>query len=264
MGMTFDEVLAALEPAGEAWALEAPASWFQGRTLYGGLTAALALRAAELSVPELPPLRAAQIAFVGPAAGRLRIEPRLLRRGRSVTLLGVDVHAGEGLALRALLAFGAGRPSSLAATAAGPPAAALPDACPSLWPGDGTGRPGFTRHIDQRLAGGLAPLSGAAQGELLGWVRHADPVTPGMPALVALADGLPPASFTRFVAPAAISTLTWSFDLFDPGQTHDSDWVLLHARDDGVGEGYAGQDMAMWDSAGRPLLRGRQSVAIFA
>ena len=60
-----------------------------------------------------------------------------------------------------------------------------------------------------------------------------------------------------------ISTMTWSFDLFDPAHADGSGWLLLHSRDDGVGEGYAGQDMGMWDEAGRPVMRGRQSVAIF-
>jgi acyl-CoA thioesterase len=42
-----------------------PEDWMQGRTTYGGLTAALCLKAA-LPLAGDRPLRSAQIAFVGP------------------------------------------------------------------------------------------------------------------------------------------------------------------------------------------------------
>ena len=39
--------------------------WMQGRTLYGGASALVAYTAATRAFPDLPPLRAAQVAFVG-------------------------------------------------------------------------------------------------------------------------------------------------------------------------------------------------------
>ena len=50
-------VLATLTPAGDAFTLDAPAGWGQGRTLYGGMTAALCWAAAARAHPALPPLR---------------------------------------------------------------------------------------------------------------------------------------------------------------------------------------------------------------
>ena len=38
----------------------------------------------------------------------------------------------------------------------------------------------------------------------------------------------------------------------------------MQSRDEAVRQGYSGQSMALWDSQGRPILLGRQSVAIFA
>jgi len=171
------------------------------------------------------------------------------------------VISDEAVALRALYAFGGARPSAFAAKAPPPPLFRKPEDCPPVWPG-GMG-PSFARHLNQRLAGELKPFAGADRGDLLVWVKHAEPVAPGQEALVAMGDALPPASFTRFAAPTTISTMTWSFDLFEPALADGSGWLLLHSRDDGVGEGYAGQDMGMWDESGRPLMRGRQSVAIF-
>ncbi|MGD9799873.1 MAG: acyl-CoA thioesterase domain-containing protein, partial [Parvularculaceae bacterium] len=48
-------------------------NWLQGRTVYGGMTAALCLEAAQRAVPGLPPLRSAQVSFIGPAEGDLEI-----------------------------------------------------------------------------------------------------------------------------------------------------------------------------------------------
>ena len=45
-----------------------PESWMQGRTTYGGLTAALSLQAAMELVDDIP-IRSAQVAFVGPLVG---------------------------------------------------------------------------------------------------------------------------------------------------------------------------------------------------
>ncbi|WP_181160013.1 acyl-CoA thioesterase [Sandaracinobacter neustonicus] len=257
---TFDSVLAGMQADGDGWTAHGPEDWLQGRTLYGGMSAALALKACELSVPDLPPLRAGQIAYVGPAAQDVRLVPGVLRRGRSVTTMACDLISDGAVALRALFVFGAERESAYAATPPPPPACARPDEVEPLW---GKGRPGFTANIDQRLAGGNGLLSGADKGELLAWVRHSRPVAPGMPALVALGDALPPASYPRFTAPAPISTITWGFELFDPGHAQGAGWYLLQAKDDGVGQGYSMQSMAMWDEAGRPVLLARQSVAIF-
>ena len=57
--------------------------WLQGRTAYGGLSAAIALASAKAGYADLPPLRSAQIAFVGPLSGDVTATPALLRRGKN-------------------------------------------------------------------------------------------------------------------------------------------------------------------------------------
>lgn len=261
--MDFDSVLGGMVAVDGGWTAEVPEDWQQGRTAFGGLSAALALSACRRLVPDLPVLRSGQIAFIGPAAGELTMRPTLLRRGKSMTFMACDLFSGGVVAMRALYAFGGARPSELSAVAEGPPDCKAPDDCTQMWGGEGVKRPGFARHLDQRPAGGLVPFSGADKGDLLVWVRHRDPVAPGIEALVALGDALPPASFTRMTGLAMISTVTWGFDLFDPQPEDGSGWVLMRSTDDGVGDGYAGQDMHMWNDRGRPILKARQSVAIF-
>ena len=44
----------------------APAKWLQGRTVFGGLSAALSLQTVLLEAwPDLPPFKSAQVSFIG-------------------------------------------------------------------------------------------------------------------------------------------------------------------------------------------------------
>jgi acyl-CoA thioesterase len=259
--MHFGALLETMSLRADGYHVNPPENWRQGRTLYGGLTLALSEAAATRAFPGLPPLRAVQTAFIGPSAGEVTIHPTILRAGKSMTFIGVDLLAEGKLAARTLLAYGAARPSALAATAPPPPPVPAPDAAPPLF--EGPGRPAFTVHLDQRFAGGHRLGTGAPEGDLLVWVRLTEPTPPSTAALLLLGDALPPASFPRFTTPTMISTVTWSFELFAPDVHKGQGWHLLRSTDDGVGEGYAGQSMAMWDEAGAPILMGRQSVAIF-
>jgi acyl-CoA thioesterase len=259
----FSQLLDSISQSGAGrWSVNASDDWRQGRTLYGGISAAFCHAACEQFVPGLPPLRSGQIAFVGPATGESILIPSILRQGKSVSVLACDLIADGNVATRALFAFGEARPSSFDIDAAAAPNVAGPEACQSLF---GDRHPAFAAHFDMRLAAGCRPVSGAPTGEMLVWVRHRDPDTPdGMSALIAMADALPPASMPRLGTPAAISSMTWQFDLVEPARFKAGEWVLMQSRDEAVRQGYSGQSMALWDSLGRPILLGRQSVAIFA
>lgn len=262
MTTAFSNTIASLSPHDGDWLVNPGDDWRQGRTLFGGLSAALCLAACERAAPGLPPLRAAQIAFIAPSAGEARLRPVVLRQGKSVTFMACDLIAEGAVAVRALFAFGASRPSAYSADAPSAPVVPPPDQCGPLFPA-GQG-PTFAAHIDQRFACGNRPYSGAGNGDLTIWVRHRDAgIVSPMASLLALGDAMPPASMTRFAAHAAISTMTWGVDLFAPERERPSAWVLLRSCDDGVGHGYAGQAMAMWDENGVPILHARQSVAIF-
>jgi acyl-CoA thioesterase len=258
--MTFDELMGTVERDGDRFKANPSDDWRQGRTLFGGLSAALCLSACERLIPDLPPLRAGQVAFIGPSAGEGTLVPTLLRRGKSVTFMGCDLIADGQVATRAIFTFGAARESSFAAKAPAAPQVATPESAPALF---GKIRPAFTQHLDQRLVLGARPGSGAATGDMGVWVRHATEVAPSTAALLALGDALPPATIARATAPTIISTMTWGFDLFDPEHHDGTGWYLIRSTDDSVGVGYAGQAMSMWDADGNAVLIARQSVAIF-
>jgi len=99
------EIIAGLRPDGDAWRGTVPDTWLQGRTAYGGLSAALALHAAQASDEDLPPLRSAQVSFVGPLSGEVTVRAERLRRGRNAAFVQADVSAEAGLGLRATFVF---------------------------------------------------------------------------------------------------------------------------------------------------------------
>jgi len=259
---SFADLIAAITPQGET---VIPEDWRQGRTTYGGLSAALCVAGALRAVPGLPPLRAAQFVFVGPAAGALRIAATVLRQGKSSVFVGVDLVGEAGLATRATLSFGAPRASVLSYRACPAPKVPPPEEGRLFFPN--AQRPEFTTHFETRRAGKYARASGPMEPDLLLWIRHNDPgARHGLPGLIALADALPPAAITMFPAPAPISTITWSVDLLEPdlvaaGSEHG--WHLLRSRGDHAADGYTSQHMVLWNDEGVPLLLARQTVAIF-
>jgi acyl-CoA thioesterase len=259
---SFSEIIASITAGGM---VEVPEDWRQGRTTYGGLSAALCVAGALRTIPELPPLRSAQFTFIGPASGTLRMAPSVLRAGKNTVFVTVDLHGEAGIATRALLTFGAARASVLQYTGRPAPTVPPPSACPDFFEG---GRPPkFAAQFETLRAGGLVPLSGAAAPDLLVWFRHRDETArTGLLGLIAIADALPPAAFSMFAAPAPISTITWSIDVPDPNALETGDqegWYLMSSRGDHIADGYTTQDMALWNQNGTALLLARQTVAIF-
>lgn len=256
---SFSQIIDAITPRGDA---NVPENWQQGRTTYGGLSAALCVAGALRATPNLPPLRSAQFTFIGPAAGPLRITPTILRQGKNSVFIAVDLTGEAGLATRALLTFGAPRASSLTYRARPAPAVPPPHECRNFFAG-GIG-PNFTANFEVLRAGGQAPISGAADPDLVVWFRHRDEAArTGLLGLIALADAIPPAAFSMFTAPAPISTITWSIDVLDLDATTTTGWHLMQSRGDYIADGYTTQDMALWNESGIPLLLARQTIAIF-
>lgn len=259
----FSALLAQLAPRAESQSALISDDWLQGRTTYGGLSAALCLAAAEHRLADLPPLRSAQFTFVGPVSGAVDAEVLELRRGRSSVVVGVDLRHDGAVATRAVLVFGAHRPTDpdyldLPRPTDVPP----PDACvPFNLEALGLR---FHHHFDIRVAAGM-PLSGAEKAENLIWMRHRDEAHGNsMAALIALADLPPPAALAVRRAPERLSTMSWMLTVLrDPSEVAPG-WALSRSTAEHLSGGYSAQTMALWDADGQPVLSGRQSVALFA
>ena len=260
--MEFSALMASMAKHDDTCSVTATEDWLQGRTIYGGLAAAFCLEAVSRQIGELPPLRSAQFAFVGPASGTVTIGSAILRKGKSTVFASADLSGDAGLATRATLCYGAARESELALNEVGSPTVEDPDNYPVFF----REMPGlnFVQHFDSRLAAGNFPFSGKEPTMTL-WLRHRDPAAPvSTVALVALADAPPPASMVKFKKFARISTMTWSIDMLTDKLETDGGWWLVRTTAETLADGYSSQAMTVWNSERKPMRVARQNVAVFA
>jgi acyl-CoA thioesterase len=259
----FTQLLATMMGGANQYQVNTPDNWAQGRTLYGGISAALCLEAVLRDFPDLPELRSAQIAFAGPAGGTVDIATALLRRGKSAAFISSDLTAENKFGTRALFCFGQSRESHFSQHADGMPAVPPPESCHPYFPS--SHRPNFVVNFDMLLARGAPPISGAAKGDNYLWIRHLDEKAPSnMVSLLALADAAPPAALSMFTAPAMISTMTWSLDVLQPNFTSKGGWWLCRSQTETISSGYSAQSMTVWNRDGVAILAGRQTIAAFA
>jgi acyl-CoA thioesterase len=240
---------------------DTPANWLQGRTIYGGLSVALALQAALRDGPTgLPPLKSAQIAFVGPASTSLIFKTVVLRQGKSATCISVDCMAGADVALRVQFIFAAPRPSKIQQDFYQFPAVSGPENYQRL--GAVTQAPASLSNFELRFASKSLPVTGSDHPELMAWVRHVDAsgVDPTV-ALLALSDSLPLAIMASFTEFAPVSSMTWTLDIAQPVVA--GEWFLLRSTSQRAGDGYSYQTMEIWNEQKELVLSGSQTVAIF-
>jgi acyl-CoA thioesterase len=262
---SFTNLIADITPDDGGFATHVPVEWQQGRTTYGGLSAALCVAGALRTVENLPPLRSAQFAFIGPASGPLRITASVLRQGKNSVFIAADLIGDSGLATHAMLSFAGARASQLSYRARPAPAVTALAEAKGFFPS--AERPQFTRQFEMRRAGGRPPAGSAPEPDLLLWIRHNDPgARSGLPGLIALADALPPAAITMFPQWAPISTMTWSIDMLEPELAvagTGEGWHIMQSRGDHAKDGYTSQDMVLWNEDLVPLMVARQTIAIF-
>jgi len=253
------DILAGAARTETGFSCSVPADWMQGRTAYGGLSAALALQAALDLEPDLPPLRSAQVAFIGPLAGAVAVTATRLRRGRNAAFLQADVVSEAGLGLRATYVFMAPLQSAVAHDTAPRAPIAPPGPAADIYtgPDDGFFTSNFNFH-DPKAAHGAA--------EWLRWarLRARDGLHP-MVELMAIGDALPPAAFKLIEdRRAPLSSLNWQINFVTAEPRTEDGWWLLASTADVARDGYSSQRMTVWSATGAPVAEAMQGVAIFA
>jgi hypothetical protein len=230
-----------------------PDEWLQGRTAYGGLSAAVALAAAKTAYTDLPPLRSAQVAFVGPLSRAVTATPSLLRRGKNSAFVSCDVAGDDGVGLRALFLFMASRTSTIAHLDLSPPDFPL-----------GGDRVDAAKVPQGFLTNFELSTWQAEGGSVRRWVRLRDRERlPPEVELIAIADALPPATMTLAKEWGPISTTTWQLNLVTDAPSSPNGWWLLEAKTLYSGNGNSSQTMTVWNCDGVAQATATQSVALF-
>lgn len=261
--MYFSEVLSSIAADGTSSSVTVGEDWLQGRGMYGGLIAGVGNEVMRRLVPADRPLRSLQTTFVGPAtAGTWRIDARILRVGRAVTVARCDILDGDQIAATLTGVYGLARPSAISikpASSAAPRSVDeinevrfLPDRIPP-----------FVQHFAIRWSKGAKPFSGTRSASIA-FIRHRDPAPTTESHIVALVDCIPPSAVSMMTAPAPFSSLVWTLELFehDYGFAPDA-WWRIDTDIDAATEGYVNQTGLLYDPNGRPVALSRQLVAVF-
>lgn len=260
MARSAAELFAGIRAEGDRFIAQVPPEWAQGRTAYGGYSTALAYEAARRIGDDLPPLRSAQIAFVGPLAGEVSLGAKILREGRNAIWIAVEIHGEKGVGLTASFVFMRALDSGYNFSARPAPADVVPLGEARDLP-EHDARPTFTGNLELKFA---RPKLDRAEPTLTWYARlkereGLDPTSE----LLLLADALPPGVLGLGPARAPMSSMTWQVNLLTDDPAAPDGWFLLDSRADHARDGNSNQQMSVWDGAGRPLAAQIQSFALF-
>jgi len=244
---------------------EIPQDWAQGRTTFGGLLAATAIRALQPSAQGRPMRSFVMDCVRSTLPGELRVIPEVLRVGS--TLLHTRATLLQQGEVCAVLqgTFGDARASKLRREGARGPQSNLPPEQLVRMPYIDGAMPAYTQHFDYRWTSQHGLFSGAPEGKLSGYVRSIDADRVDSAVIAALIDSFPPAVLTQLSAPASSSTVTWMVSF-----THARPAIAINkfCRYESVTtsalDGYAGIDTKLWDDEGRLLADSRQLVLEFS
>jgi hypothetical protein len=260
--MQFSDILGSMAQDGETWHGDVSDSWLQGRSVFGGLQAALMLRAMRGSLPAPAPLRVFQTTFVAPVpAGRVRVRARLLRVGKSATQIEARLVDGNDTLALGVGIFGATRPSVVRVTPKRPPD---PEGEPFEIPFIDGLTPKFLQHFHMRwLKGGLLYTGNPTASAVIS-VGMKESVTATEEHVLAIADAPPPLAMAYLSAPAPGSSMSWTLEMLTesvaelPLHGYRLDAELVAASG-----GYTSQSVMIWGPHGEPIALSRQSMVVF-
>jgi len=234
--------------------------WMQGRSVFGGLQAAVALRAMRTLVADVP-LRALQMTFIAPVAGDLRARARILRSGKSATHVEARIGADDQVLATALGIFGGGRASIVRRDLPAP----VPMTAKGKFPFVAGIVPDFMQHFDVDLLEGALPFS-ATQVERVVYqlaLRDSGPMSEAH--LLAIADFVPPVALSWMPAVVPGASMTWMLEILDEDFASQPlhGW-RIDARMVAAREGYTSQSTTIHAPNGSAIALSRQSMAVFA
>jgi len=262
--MTLDELLHAATT--DESALVIPKHWSQGRTVYGGLSMALAYARMRQRIEPERLLRAINGSFIGPVAFAepVDIKVEVLREGKSLSQLQATVSQHGKTCSLIQATFGKSLPSEAVVTDHPiPEFTTANDQLTELYlPGI---TPDFLENIEVQIAEGDIPCAGSSKRELGGWMRFRNPPAVFTEAhLIAIIDAWPPTTLpmTKTLAPA--STVDWQLNLMQPAPVIKPDEYLgYRATIRYSKDGFGYTEACIWNQNNELLALSNQTVLTY-
>jgi len=258
--MRYSELLATMQQTDNGITLNVPNDLLQGRSVFGGLQAAIAVAAMRRFIAT--PLRTLQVTFIAPVPqGAVSAQAKVLRQGKNASHVEARVMVGDEVACVAIGVFGNARETVISAL---PQQQVVPAQATIEFPYFEGLTPAFMRHFKATVLQGDLPYSGKPLTELVVELDLHDSGTFSEAHFLALADFMPPVALCWLKNFAAGSSLTWMLEfLVDDFSTFSfegwrADASLVAARD-----GYTSQSVMLWAPNGVPAAISRQSMVVF-
>jgi acyl-CoA thioesterase len=260
--MEFSKLLAAMRGQDGKARVDVGDDWTQGRSLFGGLQAVIALSAMRSVVPSDVPLRVLQVTFLAPVpAGVVSAEARVLRAGKNVVHVEARLLVGNDVACLVVGVFGRARRSEVNIV---PPGAPSVEGEGHLIDYNPATMPAFVTQFRRRLFRGAMLFAGSKATSAVVDIDVIDtgPVTESH--VVAVADVLPPLALSHLTTRAPGSSVTWMLEFFATEFEHLSlERFRVHAELVAARDGYTSQSQTIFAADGTHLAFSRQSMVIF-
>ncbi|MBL4629851.1 MAG: thioesterase family protein [Paraglaciecola sp.] len=269
--MHIDTLLSAIkqqtEIQGDGITLSVTSSWAQGRTLYGGISAALVYQAMREVVEPEKVMRSLNTNFIGPIESDcdFNITVEVLREGKNVTQVIGRLIQNNNVMVMSQASFGIARHSKIDVSnhlqhkmdyPQNPNSTLM---IPNMMPN-------FLSHFDLVNTKGGLPFTGSKGSDIHGWMRFKNHPSDFSDAhLVAIIDIWPPTVLQMLDGLAMASTMSWNLEFIHPHQNiSGSDWFAYQAKTRQAANGYAHTEANIWDKHGALVAISRQVVAVFA
>ncbi|WP_163931176.1 thioesterase family protein [Paraferrimonas sp. SM1919] len=242
-------------------------SWGQGRTIFGGIGAAIAVQTMDNQIDDERLLRSLNVNYIGPLEGDkdINLSCEKLRQGKNVSQFLVTLKQEGKTALVAQGCYGLDRKSKYVLTNTDEHNQAKPDRKMFIPPIPKI-VPKFLQHFDLSLQKGKFFNNPEQPIELHGWCRFKKkPEKISNAHLVALFDCWPPTLLQLVKLPAPANTMSWNIEFIHPShQGYENNWFAFQAVADHFHNGYGTESSKIWDKQGRLIAVAQQHVTLFA
>ena len=268
--MTIDELLASAvlhsQDPEQHPTLMIPGDWSQGRTSYGGISAAMVYAAMQAKVTDDRLLRAFNCNFVGPlnVDEPFRIDVEILRQGKSASQVLARAIQNEQVAVLCQASFGVARKSKIKVENRLEHGMSLPKK-PKFIPHIPKVTPKFIKQFELAVVEGKLPFMGAKTSHIHGWMRYKNTPASFQDAhLIGLIDAWPPTVLQMLRLPVPASTMSWNIEFIHPHvDLKPTDWFAYQVKTRQAEDGYCHTEADIFDQQGELIAISRQTVAVF-
>lgn len=250
-------------PHDNAWTMQMPAAWMQGRSVFGGLVAASASALHYGVHGEERAIRTINAQFLRPTTpGQIIGHTEKMREGKHVTFSRTTLSQNDQPTYIADVISTHPRTTELAvANARHKPECTPPEDLDDLPYIEGL-TPEFTQHFHMRWAHGGYPYSGAKEASTIAHLRYRDVQASGLEGVLGLLDALPAPSLSLLTEFAAASSVSWTAHLVEI-PAHFEQWFTFTYDTLFGADGFHTVVGYMYDERGKLIAWTNQLAAVY-